>query len=225
MAAKNPTSISGSLCPYNAPTLPQKLGYFVLWPVGKLQTFVLRLQDHWETLATIRSQPKLQLNVPRQSATLDWDNLLSKAIQEQEANANNNQFGIENARWLRDYQDAIPKQKGSRSDASWLKSLEASKEWTDLDLLARGLREMGAEPLFISMPIKGLYYDYVGVTAQARQRYYDKLHETLAGLTVIDHAQFDGDKTFLIDPGAHLSRKGWVYTDQELDAFFHNRLP
>ena len=33
--------------------------YYLLLPLGRLQNLVLRLQDHWETLAYIRQRPDL----------------------------------------------------------------------------------------------------------------------------------------------------------------------
>jgi poly-D-alanine transfer protein DltD len=42
---------------------------------------------------------------------------------------------------------------------------------------------------------------------------------------LLDFAEHDTDKYFLIDPWSHLSRKGWIYFDRALDAFYHDALP
>jgi D-alanine transfer protein len=86
--------------------------------------------------------------------------------------------------------------------------------------------ELGAQPLVISQPIPGIYYDYVGISGQARLQYYSRLRALGAqyGVPVVDFENHDTDSYFVTDPNSHLSRLGWVYYDQALDAFFHGTL-
>lgn len=201
--------------------------YYGAWPVGQLRNLIYRLQDHWETLQAIRRQPKLNPAVAHKPAPLDWTKLLDKAVKEQKQNANNNPFGFDNQQWNKKFKNEVPKQKAKTNrDDQFVKSMLAANEWQDLDLLIRSIREMGGQPLILSMPIQGTYYDYTGVTPQARQAYYAKLSEVTKpyGIPVLDFADKDEDKYFLIDPGAHLSREGWIYYDQTLDRFFHGTL-
>ena len=93
--------------------------------------------------------------------------------------------------------------------------------------MLKGLKEMGAQPLILSMPYTGVYYSYIGVSKDARQVYYAKL-EAMGqsyNVPVIDFSNHDEDKYFSIDSGGHLSSEGWVYYDQALDAFYHGVLP
>ncbi|MCL5025879.1 MAG: D-alanyl-lipoteichoic acid biosynthesis protein DltD [Chloroflexi bacterium] len=204
--------------------------YYALLPLGKVQTLVLQLQDHWETFSYIQDQKggrhPLDPDVSHEAATLDWSALLQKAEREQLQHADNNPFGFDNQAWVNRLRPDVVKQKSSRNDTQFLKNLGQSAEWTDLDLLLRGLRDLDAQPLILSMPIQGKYYDYTGVSARARQAYYDKLRQVVEpyGVPVLDFADHDGDKYFLIDPGAHVSREGWIYYDQALDAFYHDAL-
>ncbi|HEY3366690.1 MAG TPA: D-alanyl-lipoteichoic acid biosynthesis protein DltD [Symbiobacteriaceae bacterium] len=197
--------------------------YWAVFPLGKLDDLVLHLQDHWESLMYIRSQTKLKPEVERKPAKLDWVALLTRAEKEQRANANNNPFGFDNNAWNTKFRNDVPTQKNKNSDANFLKNLNGAKEFPDLDLLLRAIREMGGEPLVLSMPIQGVYYDYTGVSAKARQAYYEKVREVCKpyGVPIFDYSSFDGDKYFLIDPGAHLSREGWVFYNETLDAFYH----
>ncbi len=201
--------------------------YYLLWPIAKAQAFVLRLQDHWETVQYIHQQQKKNLDpaVPRAPRVLDWDELRKEATAEQMKNANNNPFGFENSRWTNNIKPQLPKPK-SRTDDSFLRGIYQAKEFTDLRLLLKGLKEMGVEPLVLSMPIPGTYYDYLGVSRGARQAYYSSVAE-IAKLNGVPYRLFedhDEDKYFIIDSGAHLSRKGWVYYDKVLDDFYHGRL-
>ena len=90
----------------------------------------------------------------------------------------------------------------------------------------RGLSELGARPLVMSQPIPGKYYDYIGISHDARLQYYSKLRALAGqyGVPVVDFENHDDDQYFVTDPNSHLSRKGWAYYDQALDAFFHDTL-
>ncbi len=69
--------------------------------------------------------------------------------------------------------------------------------------------------------------DALGVPLSARTQFYDRLEESVNayGFPLLDFRQYDGDKYFVIDLFSHISRKGWVYVDQTLDAFYHGTLP
>lgn len=92
--------------------------------------------------------------------------------------------------------------------------------------MVRVLRELGAKPLVLSMPIHGSYHDYMGVSVGARGAYYQRLGALMNRYRVpgLDFADHDGDNYFSRDYSAHPSDKGWVYYDRALDAFYHDRL-
>jgi poly-D-alanine transfer protein DltD len=112
------------------------------------------------------------------------------------------------------------------TDAGFLETLDRAAEWTDLDILLHGLSELGVEPILLTQPLPGTYYDYVGVSYAARQAFYTRLRSAASpfGVPVVDFANHDYDLYFVNDPNSHLSRKGWVYYAQALDAFFHGAL-
>ncbi|MBI2853992.1 MAG: D-alanyl-lipoteichoic acid biosynthesis protein DltD [Chloroflexi bacterium] len=210
-------------------SLLSRAAYYLMLPLGKLWTLVLRLQDHWDTLSLIRkmSQDKkqpLRPEVTRQAAVLDWGTLIPKSIEEQRQHATNNPLGVDDQAWLKTFRDQVAKQKNTRNDAQFLRSLGQAAEWIDLDLLLHGLKDMGVQVLVLSMPLQGTYHQYTGVSEQAHQAYYDKLRQVTQpyGVPVMDFRDHDMDKYFLIDPGAHVSREGWVYYDQALEAFYHD---
>jgi D-alanine transfer protein len=202
--------------------------YYAALPLGQLQNLVLRLQDHWETLAFIREQGDPAPAVRRQTARLDWSSLLVQAEREYRPHADNNPFGFYNqhwsvlASWELMYRDEEPKQ----TDQQFLEKLRRSKGWTDLDLVLRALRDLGARPLVLSTPIHGLYHDRLGISYSARQAYYEQLRDAAKSydVPVLDFADHDGDRYFATDQWGHLSSKGWVHYAQALDAFYHGAL-
>src|SRR4029077_13266615 len=103
-------------------------------------------------------------------------------------------------------------------------NLRNSTEWTDLDLLLEGLKQLGARPLLLSMPIARSFYDRQGISRQERHDlYYQRLRELAQrrGVPLIDFENEDEDAAFLSGVGSHLSPEGWPYYDHALDRFYH----
>jgi D-alanine transfer protein len=200
--------------------------YYAVWPVGKLWTLVLELQDQWEALTFLWARPQLQVPAPHASAVIDWQALAAKAEQEQEAHANNNPFGFDNTIWFTRYQNPTSDRYSLSFDQAAITNLQQTLEWTDLDILLRTLKEMGAEPLIMSRPINAPYWEARGVTAQDRQAYYNRLSQVVAsyGMPLVDFRDHETDKYFNSDASSHTSRKGWVYVDKAMDEFFHGTL-
>lgn len=140
--------------------------------------------------------------------------------------SNNNPYGIENTIWTKTLSAVVAKGATKSSEKTFLHDMQTSQEWVDLDILIKTLVELGAEPLVMSRPFNGAFWDSQGVTSTDRNVYYDKLNSIVApyGLQLIDFKDHDEDRYFNIDSSSHTSPKGWVYVDQALDAYFHENL-
>jgi D-alanine transfer protein len=195
-------------------------------PSGEMLTARLHAQDMVATTQYIQSLTDIDPDVPRQAAPIDWQGLLEQAGQEQRASADNNPFGFDNQVWTNKYSALVSQRAAQYDDAWFLDNLDHTAEFTDLDVLLHGLSELGAQPLVISQPIPGAYYDYIGISQQARMQYYSRLRALCSqyGVPVVDFENHDDDRYFVTDPNSHLSRLGWVYYDQALDAFFHGAM-
>lgn len=199
--------------------------YYSALPLGKLHLFVLNLQDHWETINYIGQQPEVPLEPHRDAKQFDWMALAAMAETQYRQHANNNPFGMDNDQWIY-YRQAVLEGANSTTGDKFRALVGKSLGWTDLDLLLNGLQDLGAEPLIIGLPINGAYFDFQGIPYSARALLYSRLRETVKAhsMAVVVMDDHDEDKYFLIDPGAHLSSKGWVFYDQQLDAFFQGNL-
>jgi D-alanine transfer protein len=200
--------------------------YYAVWPVGRLWTLALELQDQWDALTFLWARPQLQQPAPHVPAVIDWQALEAKAVQEQKAHADNNPFGFDNSIWVARYQNPTSDKYSLSFDQDVITNLQQTQEWTDLDILLRTLKDMGAQPLIMSRPISALYWGARGVTAQDRQAYYDRLSQvaTSYGVPLIDFRDHETDKYFNTDASSHTSREGWVYVDKAMDQFFHGTL-
>ncbi len=198
--------------------------YLAILPYGKLESWGLELQDDWETLNFIWGADNLDTKLPKEAGELDWTMLLMHGQDHYRQHADNNPFGFDNGQWQQ-FGKLWLSNKNSLDDQQFLRALRLSSGWTDLELLLREMRELGAETLVLSMPFPGQYFDYMGVSRAARQEYYNRL-EALArayGLSEVDFQDHDQDKYFFWNPGSHLSSVGWVYYSRALDAFYHER--
>jgi D-alanine transfer protein len=197
--------------------------YYAVLPLGRFQTFLLQLQDHWATLDFIHDQADLNPAVPRHLAALHWPTLLSHADQSYLQRADNNPYGFENSQWQKSGVEWL-QARNSLTDRQFLHDLYQSESWADLDLLLQGLKAVGARPLILSMPFSGKYLDYLGVSFAARQVYYERLRglaESYA-MPVMDFEAHDEDNCFLWNPTGHLSSRGWIFYAQAIDAFYHD---
>jgi D-alanine transfer protein len=192
-----------------------RLVFCALWPVGKIQTALFELEDHWAALHHIRRKMKAP---PRlQEETVDWPQFIAKASKAKPADAGMIQqpSGLERKVAL-----------GSR-DVEFLVGVKASPAWIDLDLLLRCLATVHARPLILSMPLSGEFYDQAGISRSARDEFYRKLPALVEQyhFPVFEFQEHDEDPAFLIRHQSHLTAKGWTYYDRALDDFFHGRLP
>jgi D-alanine transfer protein len=184
---------------------------YALWPLGKLEAFILRVQDHWEVLRWARSRPPARRPWdPRPgappTAPVDWGDILANASLE----------GLVRRRLPPD-----------RTREQFLNRVERTIEWRDFELLLRTLRELRARPLMVSMPLNGAAYDAVGISRADRELYYRKLRAAVSryGMPLVDFSEHDDDPWFLMDTGGHPSVRGWTYYAQALDNFHRGARP
>ena len=185
--------------------------YYLTVPLGRMANGILRVEDYLETLFFVVKQwGALQVGVRHCASAVDWDDLIAQAVsQTKEQNdrdqkANSIQMGL----------------------TVFISRGRLAHEWTDFELLLRGLNELGARPLLLSIPMNGRYFDRFGIDRKARDVYYKRLCALAReyDIPLIDFEEHDEDEDFLVDHHDHLSDKGWLYFDKALDDFFHDRL-
>lgn len=207
-------------------TLQGHVGYDAVWPLGKLQTLVIELQDHFATVTYIRSQKKLNPQVVRHASTINWQTLAATAKTQQRAHANDNPYGFDNSIWKSKFAHFKTRPAAS-GDQAYLTNLDKAGEWTDFEILMRVLTELGAEPLVLGRPFPAYYDNAIGVSESARQIFYSRLDQAANqyGVPVVEFQGHEYDKYFGVDPAPHTGREGWVYVDQALDVFYHGSNP
>jgi D-alanine transfer protein len=202
--------------------------YDAVLPLGMIHNAIVRYQDHWSVMRYLWQHPVSTSSPtpPRSAPPLDWPTLHRQAYAIYRAHSNNNKFGLDNAKWDHVFHQEMEQLRNTRTDEAFIRTLERSQEWVDLELLLRELNELGARPLLLSMPIHGGWYDELGVTYPTRMVYYKKLRGLVARYQapVVDFTDHEADRSFCCDPMGHLAPSGLLYYDQVLDAFFHDAI-
>jgi len=198
--------------------------YGLIWPMGRLQNLIGRIQDHFEaTLHVLDEEAKLQEPERHGVRAVNWKGLVQRAAQ----------FTV-NKTALRDKRNEVAKKRQKYLSAhlttavqtqNYVNVVHHAVEWTDLELLLRVFRELGAQPLLLSMPVEDIRLQVYGVTPEVRTAYLRRLDETAAryDVALLDFREHEKDPAFLVDFLDHLGPRGWLYYNKALDDFYHER--
>jgi D-alanine transfer protein len=189
--------------------------FCALWPIGKAQTALLELQDHFAAFNYIRHEIK---PAPRcHSEIVNWPKLIAKV-----GNAAKIKKGLS-------MDEQIAPRRG---EAVGRLQMNAGPGWKDLELLLRALAEIHARPLILSMPMDGQFYDAAGVSRSVREGYYQRLRALAQrhNFALVEFEEHDEDPAFFDRhmqhvPSRHLTAQSWMFYDRALDDFFHDRTP
>ncbi|OIK15615.1 D-alanyl-lipoteichoic acid biosynthesis protein DltD [Bacillus sp. MUM 116] len=146
-----------------------------------------------------------------------WHQLELEAEQYGAVRATNNHFYIVNSQY-NNIKSFLPSLKNKNIHGSYGKS----KEYGDFQLVLDVLKQAGAKPLFISVPVNGHYYDYTGFPKKGRTDYYHRIKKQIEaeGFQVADFSGHEYDPYFMKDT-IHIGWKGWVYTDRAIKQFYN----
>lgn len=74
-----------------------------------------------------------------------------------------------------------------------------SPEYEDLQIVIDLLKQSDEKPLFISVSVKGPWYDYAGFSKERHELYYKKVHEQIEkdSYSIADFLNPEYDKSFL----------------------------
>lgn len=193
--------------------------YRAAWPLGRLTVEFLRVKDDLDVVWGAYHRKLRPL--PNHSRP-DWEQLMTQAGADAAANGRSNPFGIYDGYYAKYVAPRLEQIRGSARAETWLDSTE----YADLQLVLDLLREQGARPLFISVPVHGSYYDFKGHARADRQEYYRRVRVQIeaAGFPVVDFSDKEYEPGFMRDPW-HQGWKGSVTIARTLDDYYHGRLP
>jgi poly-D-alanine transfer protein DltD len=194
----------------------------MLTPLWMLESLPARTRDVVHLVRELR-----RVNPPvRRTMEPDWDALETQSDSTWRAQSTSNAFGIHDLIWSA-LGPKVLSRKGTLDDTTFLRAMKRTPDWQDLDLLLATMKALGARPLVLNTPLKGVYWNLLGVTPSARDTFYRHFDSVTAafGVPARNFSERDADPNFLSEPRSHLSGKGWLVYDRTIDAFYHGSRP
>jgi hypothetical protein len=190
----------------------------VLSPYLFLDRSIGRLQDHFEAAFALNDPSYLPEANPfrvGKGKIINWDGLFHKAEQHAHSLATKSV-----RRPLK-----VIRPKGTW-DAQFVANVRKAQEWRDFELVLRLLKEAGAKPLVLSMPLHADVLEAQGVSETGREEYGAKLQALIGKYRVplVYFKDHESDPVFFVDHFDHIGSKGWWYYNKVIDDFYHDRL-
>lgn len=147
----------------------------------------------------------------------DWYQIRETAVEYGSKQATNNPYFMRNKYWNMIQHH---KKKLYRPDEFYVDS----KEFEDFQLLLDVLKASKADPLIISIPANGKWYDHIGIDSKKRWKVYDKIHAMVdkEGFDFYDATNKEYEPYFLSD-AVHIGWKGWAYIDEQMIRHINNK--
>lgn len=189
-----------------------------LWPLAEVKLAALEIQDARQVQSLLQKanqKAKAPTGNPTASSVA-WDKLLDRSVQRGHDLITNDLNVLDSSYAAQTESD---KKKGSWKNLK----LYPSKEYQDFELLLRILKDKGAEPLFVLIPVNGRWADYADFPVSERQDYYQRVRGMIQehGFQLADFSDREYEKYFMQDPW-HIGLKGWAEVDKAIDAFVHS---
>ena len=199
--------------------------YLLISPLGQLDNFILRLQDHYAIWESARGLLLKDTGIKHRNITIDWNAEITSAETLEKLRTNSNPYGVPNHDWKNPERMDFEFHEPGSQDNIYLAKLEKSKEWEDFRILLEVIRELGGKPLIMSRPINGTIYTASGISPQAQLAFYNKLNTVVAryNFPLVDFQDRTTDRFFSWDFNSHTSPKGWVIVNQVLDGYYHDQ--
>ncbi|MCU5086809.1 D-alanyl-lipoteichoic acid biosynthesis protein DltD [Bacillus cereus] len=210
---KNETLLKTSLESIAYNDTKQKIKAMAVKPFAYLYCNILDRKDLFTAVFNIKPH-KEELDPSLKQ--MNWMETRKYADQIGALESKSNPYGIEDGYFNKKIKQKLKQRQGYLKNDAY----DQSPEYEDLQIVLDLLKQSGAKPLFISVPVKGSWYDYAGFPKERRELYYKKVHAQVkqAGYQIADFSNYEYDKYFLKDH-IHVGWKGWVYIDEVIQKF------
>ncbi|WP_330942443.1 D-alanyl-lipoteichoic acid biosynthesis protein DltD [Bacillus velezensis] len=197
---------------YKGITKGEKWKVNAVMPVAKAYYALLEKKDLYYSMEESKG-PKRKTSEKLKEK--NWTEL-EKAANQLGKHSSSNQFDIDDSVY-KVIKHQLPKLKNSKKGKSYKESLE----YSDFEDMLNILKDAGAQPMFIVIPVNGKYYDYTGWPKKGRTDYYKKVTKQIKakGFQVADLSGHEYDPYFMKDT-IHIAWKGWVYVDKAMEQFY-----
>jgi len=205
---------------YKQNTLLSKGLLYALLPYYKAKYYLLSIKDkiNADRLLSAAGNNKVNHSTPQETA-FDWEEERNKAVSYAQSETGNNSYYIQNDYFDTYIGEGLEEFKGSYKDMSYIDS----PEYGDLKILLSVCNNLHLQPLIVSVPVHGKWYDYCEFDKKNRQSYYKNINAIVKtyDFKIADFSSHEYEPYFLKDV-MHIGWKGWVYFDEAIDEYYHS---
>lgn len=192
----------------------------VISPYYKLIYFLLKLRDDMKSVQLLLTHKNIIKEV-NPGRVIDWERQKETAVEYARRVANNNPFGFDNKLYDLNTRDYVKEFEGVFENFK----NDSSAEYGDFKLLLDVCKNQGIKPLIINPPLNGKWADFCKMNKLDIQNYNNKAGEMVKayGFEYADFSNHAYDEYFLRD-AMHLGSKGWVYVNEAIDRYYHEKV-
>ena len=203
---------------YSNPNWFKKMSMFILSPYYKVSNYLSTIKDKALIYKEMKKLPEKKSK--EELEKIDWKEE-EKRISEKNSNeVSTNQFHLTDDYYNKNIKDHLDYLDGCLKGNDTLSSLEMN----DFKFFLSVCKDLNIEPYIIMPPVNGWYYDYLGLSVDKRNEYYNAI-DTLAkeqGFEVLDLRQYEYKQGFLIDV-MHLGEEGWLKVSEGIYNHFNEK--
>jgi D-alanine transfer protein len=205
---------------YSKDNIVSKAAFYVLLPYHKFKYYLLAARDYIESDKLLSGHKGKTGNREPANSQFDWQKERDISVEYAKKAATNNEFTIEDTYYDKFIRNSYDVLRAHYKDQSFLKS----PEYDDFKLLLDLCKDQGIKPLFVNVPVKGKWFDYIGFDKNDRDEYYKRINEMVQsyGFDLADFSQYEYDDYFLKDI-FHIGWEGWVYINEAMDKYYHEK--
>ncbi|WP_238898799.1 D-alanyl-lipoteichoic acid biosynthesis protein DltD [Clostridium sp. YIM B02500] len=193
-----------------------KLIACILRPYFSARKNIVELKDKAALYDKLKTLPD---KTEYKDKKVSWSKESQKAEEDGKSKVTNNDFMLND--------EAYKKLKASVEDDRKIvknANLLNSNEFNDYELYLDTCKDLGVKPYIILMPTNGRWYDYLGLTKDKRDAFFDKAQKIAEekGFEVLNLKNQEYEPYFMYD-AVHLGWKGWLKVDEELYKHFKEK--
>ncbi|MBK3496917.1 D-alanyl-lipoteichoic acid biosynthesis protein DltD [Viridibacillus sp. YIM B01967] len=176
--------------------------------------FNKKLMEKKDLYYSVMGTPREKLHAnPEMVEGKSFEQLTKHADEYGSERVTTNDLSINDRYFKKKIEFKLKELKEFRKDESYTDS----PEYEDFQMVLEILKDAGAKPMFVSIPVNGKWYDYAGFPQERREEYYAKINKQVqgAGFPLVDFTAYEYEPHFISDT-IHISWKGWVYLDHEM---------
>lgn len=205
---------------YTSKNYAYKALYQLVRPYYFFEYKILSLRDKYNTYKLFKDL-KTKGNNSKPLFKTDWDMQLKKATEDGIEACKNNDLLVYDAYYDKYFRNRWDLLKDSKKEMPLLKC----NEWNDYKFLLSVCKDLGLKPYIINSASNPRYYDYIGITKDKRDSYYERVNEVAKEY---DMPIYNGlipkeDEPYVYLDVMHLGWRGWIYvTKATVEHFGHN---